>query len=184
MFFLPYNGKRVRLRKFCVSDLEAFQAYRCDPEIGRFQGWSPQCDLEAVVFLAKMESAEALRIDQWFQFGITGPESGRLLGDIGVVIRAAGGLVGEIGISLCRQAQGRGLATEAFQATVGLLFQHTTVDRVEGITDTRNHSSIRLLGRAGLCYARTIPAIFRGEACSEHVFQITREEWLTKAAPL
>jgi hypothetical protein len=45
------------LRRLRTSDLAAFQAYRSIPEIGRFQGWSPMSEAEAVAFLADRSTA-------------------------------------------------------------------------------------------------------------------------------
>ena len=42
------------LRRLGVGDLAAFQAYRLDPELGRYQGWSPMSPAEATDFLSAM----------------------------------------------------------------------------------------------------------------------------------
>jgi hypothetical protein len=44
----------IRLRRFRDSDLAAFQAYRHDPEVGRWQGWTPGPDALALDFLRRM----------------------------------------------------------------------------------------------------------------------------------
>ena len=179
---LPFFGKLVTLRRLSVSDLEAFQAYRSDPEVGRYQGWSTKPQEDAAAFLEKMASAEFPVENQWFQLAIADRVSDALVGDMGVVVMNTGTLVAEVGVSLSRQAQGRGFATEAVQAVIELLFKHTETAQVEGITDTRNLPSVRLLERAGLRRYRTIDSTFGGEPCREHVYVMTRSEWLVKHA--
>ena len=177
---LPFFGKLVTLRRLSPSDLEAFQAYRSDPEVGRYQGWSKRPQKDARAFIEEMASAEFPVENRWFQLAIADRASDGLLGDMGVVVRNSGALVAEVGVSLSRQAQGRGFATEAVRAMLELLFKHTETERIEGITDTRNLPSNRLLERAGLRFCQTIDSTFRGEPCREHVYVITRSEWLAK----
>jgi len=177
---LPYFGKLVTLRRLSLADLGAFRAYRSDPEVGFYQGWSTKPQEDAVAFIERMASAEFPVENQWFQLAIADRISNALLGDIGVVVRNSGALVAEVGVSLSRQAQGHGFATEAVKAVIELLFKHTETAQVEGITDTRNLPSNRLLERAGMGYYQTIDSTFRGEPCREHVYRVTRAEWLAK----
>jgi RimJ/RimL family protein N-acetyltransferase len=60
------------------------------------------------------------------------------------------------------------------QAAIGLVFDHTAAVRVIGITDARNHASIRLLQRIGMQRVETRDAVFRGEPCTEHVYAVSR----------
>lgn len=177
---LPFFGKLVTLRRLSLADLEAFRAYRSDPEVGRYQGWSARPQEDAAAFIEKMASAEFPVENQWFQLAIADRVSDALLGDMGVIVRDSGARVAEVGISLSRQAQGRGCAMEAVQAVFELLFKHTETAQVEGITDTRNLPSVRLLERAGMRRHRTIDSTFGGEPCREHVYVITRNEWEVK----
>ena len=96
------------LRRLAARDLHAFQAYRSDPEVGRLQGWVAQPDAEALAFLNEMSTAPLLAPGLWTQLGIADTATGELLGDIGLHLSADAREV-EIGFSLARSAQGRGL---------------------------------------------------------------------------
>jgi hypothetical protein len=48
---LPISAGRAVLRRLTVDDLHAFQSYSYDPDLGRFQGWSPLTDSEALAFI-------------------------------------------------------------------------------------------------------------------------------------
>jgi RimJ/RimL family protein N-acetyltransferase len=74
-------------------------------------------------------------------------------------------------------AQGRGIGTEAVRCAIAMLFESGRVDVVAGITDARNAPSIRLLERVGMRLVRTQQAMFKGEACTEHVYCIARAQW-------
>jgi hypothetical protein len=58
---LPRFGAGIALRRLSVSDLAAFQAYRSDPELGRYQGWSPMSEPEARAFLEEMNGVPLFR---------------------------------------------------------------------------------------------------------------------------
>jgi aminoglycoside 6'-N-acetyltransferase len=171
MEFLPIESERLDLRRFVAGDLAAFQAYRRDPELARYQGWDPMSDDEAAALLAEQGSVELGPFGQWLQVAIVERATGALVGDIGVCLLEPGDA--EIGYTLSSGAQGRGYATEAVRALVGALFT-AGLERVQATTDARNTKSIALLERIGMRYVRTETAIFRGESCLEHTYEITQ----------
>ncbi|MBK7901740.1 MAG: hypothetical protein IPJ97_01435 [Proteobacteria bacterium] len=57
---------------------------------------------------------------------------------------------------------------------VELIFRCSTAERVIGITDARNLPSMRLMERVGMRMTETSQAVFRGEACVEHTYTVTR----------
>lgn len=166
-------GARVRLRRLGVADLPAFQAYRHDIELGRYQGWLPQTEVQAQAFLDAMSRAPLLAPGAWVQLGIADCRDDALIGDIGLCVSSAGDRA-EIGFTLRAASQGRGLASEAVMAAIQLVFEATAVARIVGITDARNLASIRLLERVGMRRASSGPAEFRGESCIEHVHELSR----------
>jgi RimJ/RimL family protein N-acetyltransferase len=166
---LPFDTERLRLRRLHEGDLQVFQIYRSDAEVGRWQGWSPMTSDAARAFLREMATSPWCPRGEWFQLAIADLASNTLLGDMGLLVDPAGHTV-DLGFTLSRAAQGQGLAAEAVNALVPLLFRHTPARRVRAIADVRNASSLKLLQRTGFkCYA-TLAATFRGEACEEHCF--------------
>ena len=157
------------LRRLTVADLPAFQAYRSDAELGRYQGWRPMPDADAAAFLAEMQGAPFPRWGDWIQIAIARPEDQGLIGDIGICF-AEDGQHAEIGFTLSRPAQGRGIATAAVREAIALIFSVSDVARVIAITDARNVASIRLLERLGMQHLHTREAVFRGEPCLEHTY--------------
>jgi RimJ/RimL family protein N-acetyltransferase len=170
---LPLRHRQVLLRRLSLDDLAAFQAVRSDPELARYQGWSAMPDDEARAFLAEMAALPLLPAGAWMQLAIGDPDNGALLGDVGLFV-AADGSEAEIGFTLARAAQGRGLATAAVEAALALLWAHTAVRRVQAVTDARNAASIRLLGRVGMRHVATREALFKDERCTELVHAIDR----------
>lgn len=173
---LPIRSERVVLRRLSSGDLAAFQAYRHDPKVGLYQGWKPQSDSESLAFINEMESTPLFQPGKWMQIGIADPETDLLIGDIGLFL-AVDGMSAEIGFTLCAHAQGRGLGTEAVNLAVRFLFQNTAISNIEGITDSRNISSIKLLERIGMRKMATYSAFFNHEPCIEHAYTISRSDW-------
>jgi RimJ/RimL family protein N-acetyltransferase len=147
---LPWPAERVVVRRLGAGDLVRFQAYRHDPEVGRWQGWEPQSDEQSLAFLEEMAVEPFGRVGEWIQLAIADAHDDRLLGDIGLHLREPDGSEAELGITLAGDTQGRGLATEAAEAVVAGLRAHTGVRRLVGITDVRNTPSARLLERLGM----------------------------------
>src|SRR6476660_4658923 len=114
---LPRIANGVVLRRLAISDLAAFQAYRHDPVLGLYQGWSAASDAEATSFLAEMNSSELLQLGTWSQIGIADFNNLALIGDIGLFL-ASDGRHAEIGFTLRRESQGRGVATTAVREAI------------------------------------------------------------------
>ena len=168
---LPRIADGVMLRRLALSDLAAFQAYRHDPVVGLYQGWSATSDADAGSFLTEMSSVELLKPGRWSQIGIADSGSLALVGDIGLFL-AADGRHAEIGFTLRQESQGKGLATIAVREAIALVFEHTEAEEVRAITDARNAPSIRLLERIGMLRTGSHTALFRGELCIEHVYSL------------
>lgn len=170
---LPRSGVGVVLRRLCVADLPAFQAYRTDVELGRYQGWSAMSDSEARAFLDDANKAPLFSPGHWAQIAIAEPQTLALLGDIGLYL-AEDSRHAEIGFTLARHAQGRGLATAAVREAVQFIFFSTAVEQVLGITDARNRASIALLERIGMHKSEERTVEFRGEECVEYIYVLPR----------
>ena len=172
---LPRTAGSIVLRRLAPTDLRAFQAYRHDPELGRYQGWAATPDDDAQALLRHMSRAKLLQPGVWCQIGIAEARSLGLIGDIGLIL-ASDALEAEIGFTLRRLSQGRGMASAAVREAIEMVFEQTPAARVVGITDARNVPSIRLLERVGMRKVETRVAMRRGKRCSEHVYVVDRHD--------
>lgn len=172
---LPREFPGGRLRRMRSSDLEAFQAYRGIPELGRYQGWSPMSESEALKFVDEVSQAPLFVAGHWIQLGIADSESDRLVGDIGLYL-SEDGSSGEVGFTLEPSAQGCGIASSAVREALKLMFSATNIARILGVTDERNLPSIRLLERLGFESIEGRRVVFRGEPCTELVYALPRSD--------
>jgi RimJ/RimL family protein N-acetyltransferase len=163
---LPVDTARLRLRRLEPRDATAFAAYRSDERVARYQSWVDLSRRDAETFIDEHAQIPFGAYDRWVQVGIALLATDRLIGDIGVCVRAPGD-VAEIGFSLDPDAQGNGYATEACGGVMELLAA-IGVTRVVASTDARNAPSIALLERLGMVYERSEEAEFKGAPCVEH----------------
>jgi RimJ/RimL family protein N-acetyltransferase len=177
-FALPIKTTRLVLRRFSVEDLGAFQAYRSDPDLARYQGWQPTSDEQARVFLAEQSKQELGSAGQWLQVAVTLRDAGEVIGDLGLCMLDEGKGEVTLGFTMVRSAQRHGYATEAVTAVLDALLGGGRARSLVAVTDVRNAAAEALLRRVGFGYESTNDAIFRGEACQEHTFVFTSEQWV------
>ena len=172
---LPRVGRRVVLRRLGREDLSAFQAYRTDEAVGRYQGWLVQIDAHALAFIEEMSHAVLFPSGSWVQLAVAETNSNELIGDVGVCV-ATDGKSAELGFTISPRFQGRGLGTEALLEAIALVFKLSSAVQAICVTDARNTPSIRLLERAGMQRTASAEAVFRGEHCIEHTYSILRHD--------
>ena len=168
--FLPIETERLLLRRLQRSDVERFAGYRSDAELARYQGWKPMSIGEAAAFIDEMSCAPSLVEETWLQIAIAELPDGAIVGDIGLCLHAQGEL--EIGFTLRRESQRKGLATEAIKALIESLRSRSEVHRVVGFVDARNAASIRVLERLGMAMVAREDTVFKGEPCTELRYQL------------
>ncbi len=183
--FQTLTTDRLRVRRFQPGDLEAFVAMRSDPELARYQSWRIIARPEAEAFIAKMVDVEPGTPGEWVQLAIADQATDVFLGDCALYNKVDDPDVVEIGFTLTRQAQGKGLATEAVSAVFDFLFQQKGFRRVIAICDVRNHSSYRLLERLGMRReGHTLQSYWNKRSWTdEYQYAILRDEWLNRARP-
>jgi RimJ/RimL family protein N-acetyltransferase len=171
---------RLILRPFQESDLEAFAAYRSDPQVARYQGWEAPYTLEqAAAFIREMQSTRPGAPGAWYQIAIERKSTPGLIGDCAFHILANEPRQAEIGFSLSSAFQGQGYATEAVRRLLDYLFGELDLQRVSAICDAENTASARLLERVGMRReGHFIENIwFKGAWGSEYAYAILQKEW-------
>jgi RimJ/RimL family protein N-acetyltransferase len=172
--------ERLLLRPFQADDLRAFVAYRSDPEVARYQSWDVTYSIaDAESFLNSQRGLVFGQPGEWLQLAIVDREAGTLYGDCAVRVVTDQPATAEIGITLARTSQGKGLATEALTAVVTELFEQHGIHRVIAETDDRNLAVGRLFERLGFrCEARLIEADwFKGEWSTLRMYAMLNREW-------
>lgn len=140
---------RLVIRRFRVSDAPVFAEYRSDPEVARYQSWTPPLPLDEATAQVEDFAAGDPNAPGWFQYAIAlRSADAPLIGDIGVNLHE-NLMLAEIGFTLSARYQGRGYATEAVRALIARLFTEMRLLRLAAECDARNAASARLLERVG-----------------------------------
>jgi RimJ/RimL family protein N-acetyltransferase len=178
---LQITTARIRLRHLEPRDAGSLAAYRSDPSVARFQSWTPPyTEFQALELIVEMQSRD-LTEDGWTQVAIADLETDALLGDIG--FRRFEPRHAEIGFTLARQQQGRGIMREALEALLNHAFTQLDVHRVIANTDARNLASQTLLTRLGF-RLETVSVeswLEDGQWFDEHGYALLRHEWKARS---
>ncbi len=178
--FTMLETTRLRLRHFREADLAFFMAYRNDPEVAKYQGWEGISEPEARAFLQEQEEVQPGVPGQWFQIAIELKETGMLVGDCALKMEEHDERQAEIGYTLSRAYQGRGIASEAVWCVLEYAFVTLGLHRVIAITDCENAASAALLECLGLRreghFRQNV--WFKGKWGDEYLSAMLQEEWL------
>lgn len=172
--------QRLFLRLFQDADLDAFVAYRSDPEVARYQGWdAPYSRERAVAFIAEMKAVQPGTSGAWLQLAIEIKGKSGLIGDCAFHILSGDPRQAEIAYTLARAYQGQGFASEAVARLFDYLFKDLNLHRVTANCDVENRASFRLLERVGLRREATFyqNVWFKGAWGSEYLYAILQSEW-------
>jgi aminoglycoside 6'-N-acetyltransferase len=145
---------RLFVRRFAFADAPTFHAYRNDPEVARYQGWSlPYSQDDADALAIVMSRQPLFERGVWTQLALALREAPAVIvGDVGVRVEPVEATV-EVGFTMAREHWGRGYASEALSAVVEhLLVPDRGFVRVVAFTDHRNEAAQHVLERAGLRY--------------------------------
>ncbi len=171
------ESSRLILRRFRPGDAPALAAYRSDPEVARYQSWTPPLSADAAAELVAVLAAGDPRQPGWFQYAIEHRAERCLIGDVGV--RLDDNLMqADLGFTLAAGWQGRGYASEAVRTVLGYLFDQG-LHRVSAECDARNERSARLLERVGFRREGYRPSCSwaKGEWTDDILFGLLAADW-------
>lgn len=162
----PLRTERLLLAPLDAGDRDAFVAYRRDPDVARWQSWTPDFSADDAGRLLEGQPAGfPPPAGEWLQIAVRDAASGALLGDVAVHTSADQPDTYEVGVTVAAEHQRRGIAGEALGAVVAALFDDHGAHRVTATSDQRNTAVARLLTALGFRHeGRAVEADwFKGE---------------------
>ena len=180
--FTTLTTERLVVRRFRPEDLDAFVAYRSDPQIARYQGWeAPYPPGQARQFLQELEAIHPDTPGEWFQFAVALRATDRLIGDCAAHVPADDARQAEIGFTLAPEHQGHGYATEAVRRLLHYLLIERGKHRVSATCDDRNTRSAAVLERVGMRREGHLleSTWSKGEWTNDLLYGVLRREWPT-----
>jgi RimJ/RimL family protein N-acetyltransferase len=176
----PIETERLLLRPLTSADADGLLAYRSRPEIWPHLPGEPWDRAKVDERLAGVLANTVLTDeDQALGLGVELRETGDLVGDVTLFYRSREHLGGEVGWVFNPDFGGRGYATEAGRAMLGLGFDGLGLHRIVARVDERNVPSANVARRLGMRQeARLVEnEFFKGEWASELQFALLRSEW-------
>lgn len=147
----PLTTERLTLRRARAEDADGVWAYRRLPEVAE---WMMRVDEDLGAFTERFAQPDSLAATLVAEY------EGRIVGDLPVrledvwaqveVAEQGKGMTAEIGWAFDPAVGGRGLATEAARAVLGLCFDVLGLHRVTAICFSDNAASWRLMERVGM----------------------------------
>jgi RimJ/RimL family protein N-acetyltransferase len=147
----PLTTQRLVIEPLVESDVAEFVAYRRDPDVARWQSWTPDYAAADALRLIAGQPATALPAPGfWLQLSIRANDGALFHGDVAIHRIEGQPDTFEIGVTLAPRSQGLGIATEAVTAVLDFLFADGHAHRVVAFCDSRNDRVSRLLQRVGM----------------------------------
>lgn len=175
--------RRLRLRRFQRTDLDALSAVFEKPEVWRFPYGRGFTRTETAMFLdAQIAEWDACRLGCWIA---TEKSTDRVVGYVGLsvphflpeVLPAV-----EVGWRFDPDVWGQGLATEGAGAALDEAFGTLKLDRVCSAPQTINPPSSRVCERLGMILERTVAlaSTAQREAVDVDLYWITAQAWAAR----
>ena len=176
----PLETARLVLRPFEAGDLDELHAFHSLPEVARFLYWEAR-DLEQVRAVLDTKVRQRVLEDegQVLALAVVWPEAGVVVGEVSLHWLSRRHRQGELGFVFHPRYQGRGLATEAAEAVLGLGFDGLGLHRMIGRCDAMNVASARVMERLGMRREAHFVQneLFKGAWGDELVYAVLEDEW-------
>ncbi len=179
----PFETSRLVLRHFCAHDLDALLAYRNDPQVYRYQGWTvPYTRIDGLGFIRFMQKAMPGTAGEWFQAALELKSSGEMIGDVAFHLRQGRPQEAYVGYTLAQPYWHQGYASESMRCLLDYLFIELNLHRVVAECDVRNTASRKLLERLGLRREGHFIEDFwiKNHWVDDYLYAILRREWTSQ----
>lgn len=175
---------RLRLRMMTATDVDAVYSYQSRADVCEYLLFDPRDRETVAAKVGEHSRSTTLKEDgdYWqiaVELGASEPEAGRMVGDVYFTLASAENSGGEIGWTFHPDVTGRGYASEAARAVLGVAFDGIGLHRVRAELDARNAASIALCRRLGMREEALLlqDMWFKGDWSDTGVYAILRPEW-------
>jgi len=178
----PVETERLLLRPIDpVGDLEAMHAYLSREDVCAYIPPEPRTLEQLADALGRPERVRSVLTEagQVLALAVVLKETGRLIGDLVLFWHSAEHRSGEIGYAFHPDVHGKGYATEAARALLGLAFDGLGLRRVTARIDEENPASAAVLRKLGMRQEAVLVENewFKGRWSTEVDFALLDREW-------
>lgn len=180
---LPIRTERLLLRRLTEADVPALLGWRGDPDVCRWLPFEPMTEADLREKVAGRWAETVLGGDaSAIRLGIEA--AGVLVGDLTLFVHDRENETAEVGWVLSPAHEGRGYATEAARALLGIAFDDLRAHRVVARMDPENHASAAVATRIGMRREALLieDERFKGEWADTLLFALLAREHAAAAA--
>lgn len=169
-----FETEHLILRRSRAEDAPSISAYRSDPAVHRYQGWS-RTDPDGVrAEIEEMVGRVAGAPGGWVQYSAFERATGALVGDVGMSPADDEPGVIKVGYTMDPAHQGRGYATEAIGALVAFAFDVLDAEVVRAYASAENLPSIRVAEKVGMRLMERFERAYGGRTWNGVRYEIHR----------
>jgi RimJ/RimL family protein N-acetyltransferase len=170
------------LRPYTMDDLDAVHDMQSRPEVTRYLLFDVRDRDEALTALReRVASGQPGHEggDPLLALAVVLPPAGPVIGEVVLFAHSREHRQGELGYIFHPDHGGRGYATEAARAMLGIGFDSYGLHRIVGRLDARNTASARVLERLGMHREAHFVQneLIKGEWTDEFVYAMLEDEW-------
>jgi len=173
------ESDRILLRRFTDADIDAFVAYRNDPEVARWQGWDVPYPRESAIERFEEMKNQDSDPPNWLQMPIVVKATDEVIGDCAYFLNKNDKRKALIGCTVAQKYWRKGYAAESLNLLLAYLFEERGVHRIVAETDVENVAAWKTLERLG--FRRESHLIeniwFKGAWGSEYHYAMLEREW-------
>lgn len=172
----------ILLRRIGPDDFADLLSMYSHPAVARYQMWEPFSARQVQDLINSQRTLEPGAPGLPFYLGIEHVADRRLIGDCSLLITSPDDRQAELGFSLHPDFQGRGYASRAVHALLGLAFGRFGMHRVSAATDVRNERSWKLMERIGMRREAHFHenSFSKGAWVSDYLYAILEDEWRSR----
>jgi len=171
-----FSTKRLIIREFKHSDLEAIHSYASLEHVVQYQAWGPNTLEQTKSFLenAIKYTDEIPRLN--YELCITLKDSKIQIGGCGIFIKKENSTSAMLGYTLNPDFWEKGYATEATKGLIEFGFLHLNLKEIQATCDVNNIGSKRVLEKNGFQLLETIEnhTIQKGKLRSSFLFGLKK----------
>jgi ribosomal-protein-alanine N-acetyltransferase len=173
---------RLVLRDYETDDCPAVLAYQSDERYLQYYPWTERTEAEVRAFVQMFLDQQIEQPRRKFQFVITLPSDGQLIGSCGIRRKNENEWEADIGYELAPEYWGQGYATEAATAIVDFGFRELHLHRISSWCIAENTASAKVLERLGLQLEGRLREndYFKGRWWDILVYGLLKNEWRTQ----
>jgi RimJ/RimL family protein N-acetyltransferase len=176
----PVETERLRLRPFTRGDVDAVFAYRSREDVCRYLFDDPMSREACAETVQARVSQIGFEADgDRIVLAVELRDEPGVIGEVSLIWRSAENRQAELGSIFHPDVHGKGYATEASRAILGMGFEGAALHRIFARCDARNAASSRVMERLGMRKEAHFRehVLVKGDWDEELIYAILEDEW-------